>query len=556
MPQLAGKQVKDAPDGIDTAQINDSAVDTLQLATNAVTTIKITDGDVTTAKINNAAVDKDKINTDVVGDGLTGGAGTAIAVGAGDAINVDTNDIDVKVKAAGPIEIDTDELDIKDLGIQTGHIALLAVDTGQLAAGAVQPAKADLGAGQDWDFSGADSVSVPAPSTDAHATTKAYVDSVAQGLNVKESCVASTTIALPSYATGGSGVGKTLEGSIDGALPVIDGVTMVVGERILVKNENGAQGSEGAHVDHGIYTVDDLGSGSSKWLFTRATDFDEGGTAPAEVSGGAFTFIQEGTANADSGWVLTTDGTITIDTTALTFAQFSGAGSVTGGDGIDVTGTVVSADLKASGGLAIDTAKIKVAPGDFAGDGLEASGDNMQLDLKANDGLVIDTGELTTKVSDVAGTGLEDDGSNNLRLTTQGNGIAGGAGSTLSVLPNPTEPSIAVDASGVRAAVPYTGDRYQAPDNCTTDDDPTGIALTVTPSNPSNIRVLVNGIDVDVGDNTDTKECYFATAIAPTTAIAISAVVATDILVWNAGIAKYSLSATKDLVALQYSYVA
>ena len=76
------------------------------------------------------------------------------------------------------------------------------------------------------------------------------------------------------------------------------------------------------------------------FVLTRTTDFD----SPTEVTSGAFTFIETGTANADSGWVMTTDGTVTIGTTALAFSQFSGAGQITAGTGLTKTGNTLALD--------------------------------------------------------------------------------------------------------------------------------------------------------------------------------------------------------------------
>ena len=137
------------------------------------------------------------------------------------------------------------------------------------------------------------------------AATKAYVDSVAQGLDVKESVHVATTANLASLS----------------GLLTIDGHTIEAGQRVLVKNQSTAS-------ENGIYVA-----GSSTW--SRADDFD--GT-PA-VDTGAFTFVEYGTVNGGTGWVLTTTGTITIGTTALTFTQFSGGGTFTAGDALSLTGS-------------------------------------------------------------------------------------------------------------------------------------------------------------------------------------------------------------------------
>lgn len=150
------------------------------------------------------------------------------------------------------------------------------------------------------------------PTHDSHAATKGYVDAARLGLDVKESVRVATTAPLT--------IASDLE-----AGDVVDGVTLVAGNRVLVKNQS--TGSE-----NGIYVVQASGAA------VRATDFDSSG----DVTPGAFTFVEEGTANADSGWVLTTNATITLGTTALTFAQFSGAGSITAGDGLTKTGNTIN----------------------------------------------------------------------------------------------------------------------------------------------------------------------------------------------------------------------
>lgn len=136
------------------------------------------------------------------------------------------------------------------------------------------------------------------------AATKAYVDSVAQGLDVKQSVHAATTANLASLS----------------GLLTIDGHTLQSGERVLVKNQT--TGSQ-----NGIYVAD-----SSTW--SRADDFD--GT-PA-VTTGAFVFVEYGNTQASSGWVLTTTGTITIGSTALEFAQFSASGAYSAGDALNLIG--------------------------------------------------------------------------------------------------------------------------------------------------------------------------------------------------------------------------
>ena len=159
-------------------------------------------------------------------------------------------------------------------------------------------------------------VEVLDPTTDQHAATKGYVDAVASGLDLKGS-VRVATQANSTFVAGGSGVGATLTSLTTGVGENdIDGVTLVVGERVLVKEE-----SVGA--DNGIYEVTQVADGASAdAILTRATDADE----DAEVTSGMFTFVEEGTS-AGQGWVITTVNPITVDSTALVFTQFSESGT-------------------------------------------------------------------------------------------------------------------------------------------------------------------------------------------------------------------------------------
>ena len=136
--------------------------------------------------------------------------------------------------------------------------------------------------------------------------TKEYVDAVKVGLDVKDSVRVASTANLTLTGPGAS----------------IDGVTLSSGDRVLVKNQS--TGSE-----NGIYVF----NGSSSTM-TRATDAD----SASEVTSGMFVFVEEGTVGADQGFVLTTDGTISIGSTSLSFTQFSGAGQIVAGDAITKTG--------------------------------------------------------------------------------------------------------------------------------------------------------------------------------------------------------------------------
>ena len=158
------------------------------------------------------------------------------------------------------------------------------------------------------------------------AATKGFVEATAQVLDVKDSCVAATTgnITISTALNNGD---------------TIDGVTLSTNDRVLVKDQSTAS-------QNGIYIV-----GSSP---ARADDLAAGSDAA-----GMFTFIEQGTVNADNGFVCTSNkGSAVTGTNNLTFAQFSGAGQITTADGLQKSGNTISVDLKANGGLVIESAEI------------------------------------------------------------------------------------------------------------------------------------------------------------------------------------------------------
>ncbi|MEC7914632.1 MAG: hypothetical protein VX918_10235, partial [Chloroflexota bacterium] len=170
---------------------------------------------------------------------------------------------------------------------------------------------------------------VAEPSGTTDVASKGYVDGVASGLDVKDSVRGASTAAgtlASSFANGST----------------VDGLTLATGDRILIKDQ--ADGSE-----NGIYTVNASGAP------TRATDCD----ANSEVTAGLFTFVEAGTANADSGWVLSTDGSITVGTTSIAFAQFSGAGSIVAGAGLTKSGSTL--DVVAGTGITVNANDVQIS---------------------------------------------------------------------------------------------------------------------------------------------------------------------------------------------------
>lgn len=156
---------------------------------------------------------------------------------------------------------------------------------------------------------------VATPTDPAHIATKGYVDAARQGLDVKQSVRVATT--GPVNLTNQLEAGDILDTT----------VTLVAGNRVLVKDQSTAS-------ENGIYVVQASGAA------VRASDAN--GTADTgEVSGGTFTFVEEGTINADSGWVVSSNGLLTVGTSPMTWVQFSGAGQITAGDGLSKDGNIL-----------------------------------------------------------------------------------------------------------------------------------------------------------------------------------------------------------------------
>jgi hypothetical protein len=187
------------------------------------------------------------------------------------------------------------------------------------------------------------------PAQNADAANKGYVDSVAQGLDVKASVVYATAAALPAYTynNGSSGVGATITANANGALS-IDGSSPVAGDRVLIKNEITTN-----QPYNGIYVVTNAGSAGAAFVLTRATDFDNG--SPSGEIPGAFTFVEAGSTLADTGFVCTTNAPVTVGTTNIVWTQFSGAGTYTAGTGLTLTGSTFSVNASQTQITAVGT---------------------------------------------------------------------------------------------------------------------------------------------------------------------------------------------------------
>jgi hypothetical protein len=237
------------------------------------------------------------------------------------------------------------------------------------------------------------------PTQNQDAATKIYVDNIAQGLSVKQSCRLGTAAALPAYNynNGTAGVGATITGLVNGQLSV-DSVPVVVGYRILVKDEIGA-----SQVVNGIYVVTVVGDAGTPYVLTRSSDFDN--TPEGEIPG-SFTFVKDGVINADTGWVCTTNSPVVVGTTPIAFTQFSGAGSYTAGSGLTLTGTVFSVnvdpettEINGSNQVSVKASANLITPniGVATGNSLTVTGNVSAANVFATTGIVAPT--LTSNVA-------------------------------------------------------------------------------------------------------------------------------------------------------------
>lgn len=233
------------------------------------------------------------------------------------------------------------------------------------------------------------------PTAALHAATKQYVDNAITGLDFKQSVRAATTANI------------TLSGT-----QTIDGVVLIAGDRILVKDQTTAN-------QNGIYVV-----AAGSW--TRATDADN--SPGGEVTSGMYAFVEEGTTYASSGWVLATANPITLGTTSLSFQQFNGLGQLTAGTGLTKTGSTLS------------LANTGVTAGTYSSLTVDTTG---RVTAASNPGYI--TGNQNITVSgDVSGSGTT-----SIALTLASSGVTAGTYNNSATAVSP----ITVDAKGRVTAI-------------------------------------------------------------------------------------------------------
>lgn len=432
MSKIATKWLEDAAvteDKINTSAVGDgltggagSAIDVLAdpggtpTISVSASGVKVADTSIDTTQLAGTSVTAAKLGSDVAGDGLTGGNGADLDVdpdttgGANLAtvINVSANGVAVKINDSTIGENGSNQLEIK--------------------ANSIGPTQIDEEVSYTWitgshDFTGVSSITVPTPTSDAHAVTKGYADGLRQGVAIKDPCRAMND--ANEALTGDPGT--------------VDGVTTwATGERMLLTNQS--TGSQ-----NGIWVVDTGGP------WSRPTDFDTGDDAA-----GAQTWINEGTSYGDSQWTCTTDPpNDIIDTDSLVFTQTSGAGQVTAGVGLTKLGNTI----RVGDGTTGNRGGIN-----FTADDIAAAVDDSTIAISSNQIIVKALGITSGEIANATITGTQ------LNTSVAGNGLTGGGGSALSVDPDTTgganlAEAINVSANGVAVKV----------DDSTIADDGTGL---------------------------------------------------------------------------------
>ena len=402
-------------------------------------------------------------------------------------------------------------------------IANNAINSAKISDGSVTFAKVNSSAiSSDLGSSATASELARADAAKAYADARytaatVYADNVANGLDVKDS------IKLASTAN------VTLANGVENG-DTLDGVALVTGDRILLKDQTTA-------TENGIYVVAASGAPS------RAADADQG-----DLTGGAFFFVEQGSTNADNGFVCTNNGTPTLGSDNIVFAQFSGAGSVSAGSGLTKTGNQIdlSVDdstvevnndilrLKDAGITSAKLANVCVTPGKIsttvAGDGI-AGGNGLALSVDLNQltGAVLDVTADSIAFVDATDNSTKKESVADFAVSLAGSGLASSSGQ-------------------LTAARLSTNDQFETASATSSDGDTSGVTIAAAPEGM--VHIHVNGLLQELGQGVKTKDCYFS-ADGGTTARAITAITTGDTLYWNGSVAGYQLD-TNDKITMVY----
>jgi len=335
-----------------------------QIAADAVNGDKIADNAIDSEHITNGSVDNGHLSGGIANAKL---ANDGITIGS-----TDTSLGDTITALTAMTQIDVDNLTLNGNTLSSsdtnGDVNLTPNGTGTVVVPSGYEGRAGF--------------------TSQSLVNKTYVDQVANGLDVKASVRVATTANLASNYNNSAG---TLTASSNGAI-AIDGVTLVLNNRVLVKDQTTA-------TQNGFYKVTTVGSGSAAFVLTRTPDANEA----SEITGGAFTFVEEGTANADNGYVATHNGVPTLGTDNITFDQFSGAGQISAGAALSKNGNTIDVEVDDSSiqvsGDALQVKALGITNGMLAGSIANAKLSNSSVTINSTalalgGSLTLDTGDF------------------------------------------------------------------------------------------------------------------------------------------------------------------
>ena len=333
--------------------------------------------------------------------------------------------------------------------------------------------------------------SLATPVNSADAATKQYVDDLAQGLNIHDSCNAATSATLATisggtvtYNNGTAGVGATL--TTTGSYTTIDGVTLSNGMRILVKNEV-------ATANNGIYVR------TSATVLTRADDFD----TPAEMEGGDFTFVTAGTLYDSTGWVMA-DAVTTVGTSPIVFTQFSGAGTYTAGTGLTLTGTTFSVNASQTQITSVGTLTGLTLSGTLTGTTINAA-------AIGNSGATL-TGTLQTAAqTNITSVGTITGGTWNSAIGSSATFAAGLSGANLASITGANVTGTVASATSATSATTAGTVTTAAQANITSVGTLTGLTI-------NNATTAITNGGANGAGNIGSSSSYFNTVFATSTA--------------------------------------